>query len=186
MSPGKSDKKGPRSGGSVRPATRAGSRADDQVQGQQAALPSEVRISRRRQDVRGNAIPDRQSLEVDRGNYEVGRRTFMPWSIWTILHLPFTGTSERPAAAVQVGDAIEWMRLNSDIRTRLPDDGLSFESRRSPFESADQWPGYALPTGSDSRVTSFPSPSSGTRSALGRTACVRARSPVVRSASPRG
>ena len=70
----------------MRPATRAGSRADDQVQGQQAALPSEVRISRRRQDVRGNAIPDRQSLEVDRGNYEVGRRNFMAWSIWTILH----------------------------------------------------------------------------------------------------
>ena len=35
----------------------------------------------------------------------------MAWSIWTILHLPFTGTSERPAAAVQVGDAIDWIRL---------------------------------------------------------------------------
>ena len=26
-----------------------------------------------------------------------------------MLHLPFTGSSERPAAAVQVGDAIDWI-----------------------------------------------------------------------------
>jgi hypothetical protein len=50
------------------------------------ALLSEDRISRHRQGVRDLAIPDRQSLEVDRGNYEVGRRNFMAWSIWAILH----------------------------------------------------------------------------------------------------
>ena len=97
-------------------ASSAGSRAEDQVQGQQAAILSEVRISRRRQGVQGNAIPDRQSLEVDRGNYEVGRRNFVAWSIWTILHLPFTGTSKRPAAAVQVSDSIDQIRLLAVVR----------------------------------------------------------------------
>ena len=82
------------------------------------ALLSEDRIIRRRQGVQGNAIPVRQSLEVDRGNYEVGRRNFVAWSIWTILHLPFTGTSKRPAAAVQVGDAIDGIRLVTDGQIR--------------------------------------------------------------------
>lgn len=46
----------------------------------------------------------------------------MAWSIGTILLLQSTGTSEPPAAAVQVGDAIDWIRLNSDVRAaRLAD-----------------------------------------------------------------
>ena len=107
--------------------------AGDPAQEQQVALLSEDRISRRRHGVRGNAIPDRQSLEVDRGNYEVGRRTFMPWSIWTILHLPFTGTSERPAAAVQVGDAIDWIRLIPVAHQRPPNGTVAVGDERRRF-----------------------------------------------------
>ena len=66
-------------------ASSTESQTGDRAQEQQVALLSEDRISRRRQGVRGNAIPLRQSLEVDRGNYEVGRRNFMGWSIGTIL-----------------------------------------------------------------------------------------------------
>lgn len=97
-------------------------------------------VCRRWQGVRGNAIPDRQSLEVDRGNYEVGRRNFVAWSIWTILHLPFTGTSKRPAAAVQVGDAIDWIRLNSDTRAQLMKDRFhqKLTNRCCPAQVASQ------------------------------------------------
>ena len=109
-------------------ASSTESQDDDRAQGQQVALLSEDRISRRRQGVRGLAIPDRQSFEVDRGNYEVGRRYFMDWWIWTILHLPFTGTSERPAAAVQVGDARDWTESSYSTPV-LPTAGLAASGR---------------------------------------------------------
>lgn len=110
-------------------ASSAGSRADDQVQGQQAALLSKVRISRRRQGVRGNTFPDRQSIEVDRANYEVGRRNFVAWSIWTILHLPFTGASKRPAAAVQVGDAIDCISRKRSLKSSQPTTAIGRSGR---------------------------------------------------------